>query len=332
MGVRQATPADLPSVGALALAFEQEVPSPAHVDVDRARELAEIDEIVASGLGFVHEEDGRVAAFALARMRDGSRAVLSDLYVEPAVRNRGVAAELVTAVADAVRERGAGHLELEVLTANTRARSVYQRWGFREFVLTASAPIEELLERLRPERHAQSYGSIHVQNDDRGWVEKTASEFAPRIGSPGSRVEGPRNGWTAVYDPVIDTDPNAMLRYARELSDRMGAVVVALALEVDQVVRLIALDRGGIVDEYLSVPEFYGSLPPGDVIGLAANPTVLARLTGAEPAAVRTVARTAETPAGLPPAADLLAEIATVLGIEGATYGFAGPEADGAGG
>ena len=51
-----------------------------------------------------------------------------------------------------------------------------------------------------------------------------------------------------------------------------------------------------------------------------------------KPAAVRTVARTAETPAGLPPAADLLAEIATVLGIEGATYGFAGPEADGAGG
>ena len=56
----------------------------------------------------------------------------------------------------------------------------------------------------------------------------------------------------------------ALLRFARELSSRMGAVVVALALELDQVVRMIALDRGVIVDEYRSVPEFYGPLPPGD--------------------------------------------------------------------
>jgi len=102
----------------------------------------------------------------------------------------------------------------------------------------------------------------------------------------------------------------------------MGAVVIAVALELDQVVRLIALDRGGIVDEYLSVPEFYGPLPPGDVIGLAANPTVLHRLTGADPAAVRAVARTASSPADLPPALELLAAIAGVLGLEGALHGF----------
>jgi hypothetical protein len=147
--------------------------------------------------------------------------------------------------------------------------------------------------------------------------------FAPRIGSRAWRVEGPRNGWTAVYDPVADGDPNVMLRLARELSERMGAVVVAFALEVDEVVRMVALDRGGIVDEYLSVPEFYGALPPGDVIGLAANPTVLARLTGADHAAVKAVARTASTPVDLPPARELLASIAGVLGIDGAGYGFA---------
>jgi hypothetical protein len=103
----------------------------------------------------------------------------------------------------------------------------------------------------------------------------------------------------------------------------MGLIVIALALEVDQVVRMIALDRGGIVDEYLSVPEFYGALPPGDVIGLAANPTVLARLTGADPAAVRDVARTAPTPGELPPPRELLAAFAAVLGLEGATHGYA---------
>lgn len=304
--------------------FAREVPPAPHVALDEAAELKEIRDIVTAGLGFVHEDDARVNGFALARAGGAAAAILTDLYVDPSARKRGVAAALVSAVAAAVAEAGGDHLEVEVDASNADARAVYQRWGFRESKITGVVPIAELRRRVEPDRHAVSFGSIHVQNDDRGWVEKTATEFAPRIGSPGSRVEGPRNGWTTVYDPVIDQDPNAMLRYTRELSDRMGAVVIALALEVDQVVRLIALDRGGIVDEYLSVPEFYGALPPGDVIGLAANPRVLARLTGADPDAVKAVARTATSPADLPPAPELLASIAQILGLEGATHGFAG--------
>jgi len=94
---------------------------------------------------------------------------------------------------------------------------------------------------------------------------------------------------------------------------------------------MILFERGSIVDEYLSVPEFYGPLPPGDVVGLAANPTVVSRLTGAEPGAVRRVARTAATPASLPPARELLADLAEVLGIEGSGHGWAdAPELEGA--
>jgi len=104
----------------------------------------------------------------------------------------------------------------------------------------------------------------------------------------------------------------------------MGAVVVALSLEVDEVVRMVALDRGGIVDEYLSVPEFYGPLAPGDVIGMAANPTVLSRLTGAEPRRVREAAPTAASPADLPPAREILASLAAALGLDGALHGHAG--------
>jgi hypothetical protein len=209
-----------------------------------------------------------------------------------------------------------------VMASNAQARGVYHRWGFREDVLTMVAPAAELEQRLHPERHAVSFASIHVQTDDRPAVERGAAQFAPRIASKGSRVEGPRNGWTAVYDQVADRDPSILKRYARELSERMGLVVVALSLELDEVVRMIALDRGGIVDEYLSVPEFYGALPPGDVIGLAANPTVLARLTGADPAAVRAAAPTAPAPHDLPPPRQLLASLAAVLGIEGADHGF----------
>lgn len=319
--IRRATVADLPAIEHAWIAFEREMRPPAWIEIDMAEVLAGIEEIVRDGLAFVADDEHGVAAFALARRR-GERAVrLTDLYVDPAVRNNGIAGALVRAIV-AELAPAVETMELEVMASNTTARAVYQRWGFREESTTLAAPVEALRDRLQPDRHAVSFASMHVQTDDRGWVERTAAQFAPRVGSTGSRVEGPRNGWTAVYDAVADRDPNVLLRYARELSERMGAVVVALSLELDQVVRLIALDRGGIVDEYLSVPEFYGPLPPGDVIGLAANPTVIHRLTGADPAAVRAVARTATAPAELPPARELLASIAGVLGLEGALHGY----------
>jgi hypothetical protein len=46
-----------------------------------------------------------------------------------------------------------------------------------------------------------------------------------------------------------------------------------------------------------------------------ANPTVAQRLTGADPERVRAVARTGSSPAELPPAGDLYAELAEVLGV-----------------
>jgi ribosomal protein S18 acetylase RimI-like enzyme len=322
MNVRAATEADLPLLKELWLEFEREIPPPDYIEVDHAQELAEIEEIVASGLGFVAERDGDIAGFALARLRGPRLGVLADLYVKRDARRGGVAAALVLAAADAVAATGAVHLDLEVQAGNAGARAVYKRWGLSEETLTLGAPIERLRERLAPDRHAVSFASIHVQTDDRPAVERAAAQFAPRIGSKGSRVEGPRNGWTAVYDEMIDRDPSVLLRYSRELSERMGIVVVALSLELDQVVRMVALDRGGIVDEYLSVPEFYGPLPPGDVIGLAANPTVLARLTGADPAAVRTAAPTAASADDLPPPSELLARLADVLGIEGSEHGY----------
>ena len=77
-------------------------------------------------------------------------------------------------------------------------------------------------------------------------------------------------------------------------------------------------------DEYLSVPEYYGPLPPGDVIALGANPTVLARLTGADPARIRAVAPTGTAPDELPPAEELLRELAQAIGLQGAERGFEG--------
>ena len=323
MTIRTATAADAAALEELWRAFEREVPPPRHHDVDPETELAEIREIVDSGLAFVAEDGDGLVGFALARLTGARSGRLTDLYVAPEARRGGIAAALVNAVVEALAPQGVEHLELEVLASNAEARTVYHRWGFAEDQLVLVAPTSVLKERLAPGRHAESFASLHVQTDAVVDVERAVRDFAPRIGSGGTSVVGPRNGWVAVYDQVADGDPTALLRFAREVSSRMGAVVVALSLEVDQVVRMIALDRGGIVDEYLSVPEFYGPLPPGDVIGLAANPTVLARLTGADPQAVKTIAVTATSPAELPPAPELLAALADVLGLEGATHGYA---------
>jgi ribosomal protein S18 acetylase RimI-like enzyme len=325
MEVRRAVADDLQVLEGLYRDFCAEVPPPEHAHVDLAHELEEVRAIVRAEQAFVAVDEGGLLGFALVTRQNPVLVRLSDLYVRPAARGRGVAAALLRAAA-AAQDGDVRFVDLEVTSSNAAARSVYQRWGFREDATVMVVPVDELGDRLAPGRHATSFASLHVQSDDRAWVERTATEFSRRLGSDGSRVEGPRNGWTTVYDAMADADPNALLRFARELSERMGAVVVAVALEVDQVVRLIALDRGGIVDEYLSVPEFYGALPPGDVIGLAANPTVLSRLTGADPAAVKAVARTAPTPAELPPPRELLAAIAAVLGLEGTGYGYAGEE------
>jgi hypothetical protein len=133
----------------------------------------------------------------------------------------------------------------------------------------------------------------------------------------------PRNGWVAVYDELGDREPEMLRRLARELSDRMGAVVLLLGVENGEVVRFVLFERARLMDEYLSVPDYHGELPPGDVIALSANPTVAARLTGAEPGEVRRVARTAKTPAELQPAGELVVAIGEVLGVAGAGHGYA---------
>jgi hypothetical protein len=164
---------------------------------------------------------------------------------------------------------------------------------------------------------------VHAQTDDLAGVERAVRSFIPRLGrSAGSVVVQPRNGWIAVYDELCAREPELLRRLARELSDRVG-VALAIGVEAGLVVRYVLFDRGRMVDEYLSVPEFHGALPPGDVIALGANPTLLQRLTGAEPARVRAVARTAASPADLPPATELVSQIGELLGLAGAELGYA---------
>jgi hypothetical protein len=216
-------------------------------------------------------------------------------------------------------------IDLIVVETTPDVGDAWVRAGFTERARILEAPIAALEHRLGGEREP-SFGSIHVQTDDLDGVVRGVRQFVPRMpgNSQGSVVSPPRNGWVTVYDELADREPEMLRRLARELSDRMGAVVLLLGVEEGEVVRFVLFERGRVMDEYLSVPEHHGELPPGDVIALSANPTVVARLTGADPAHVRRVIRTGKRLEDLAPAQELVADVAAVLGVEGGDHGYAG--------
>lgn len=321
--IRAATEADLPELEQLYRAFFDEVGPPEYVTVDLDHELAEVAEIVAGEVAIVADEDGALAGFALARQKGRRHGVVTDLYVVPDARRRGVAAALVREAVARLAANGVEVVEIGVQASNDVARTAYERWGFRTTDLTLAAPAAELQARLAPRRRGGSFGSIHVQTDDERAVRNVVQRFLPRLGrSAGTEVTQPRNGWITVYDELADRDRSAQRRLAGEVSMALGAVVVALALEEEAVVRFLLFERGLMVDEYLSVPTYYGALGKADELSLAANATLAARLTGADPGRVRAVARTASTPAELAPPRELLAEIAGLMGLEGAERGW----------
>lgn len=230
--------------------------------------------------------------------------------------------EVVRALIEDARAAGADVVTIETTHEDGEA---WIRAGFTETSRTLEAPIAALEDRLGG-KEEHSWGSLHVQSDDVDSVVRAVRQFVPRLpgGSQGSVVLPPRDGWTSAYDELTDREPEMLRRLAREISDRMGAFVLTMGLEDGRVVRYVALERGRVVDEYLSVPEYYGPLPPGEVIALGANPRLMSRLTGADADAVRVTARTAGTPAELPPARELLAELARLFGIPQASHGYPG--------
>ena len=301
------------------------MPPPAHEEVDDTRELAEIREIVESGFGWVAERDGAAVGMVLARRRGPRVGRITDLFVTPSARRTGVAEALTRAVVDRFAADGVDVVDLEVMASNAAARAV-RALGLPRRGARARGAGGGAGGAARRTGAAPSFGSIHVQTDDVDRIVTAVEMYVPRLPgrSAGSLVSQPRGGYVTVYDDVCDRDPAMLRRLAKDLSSRTGLVVLAVGVEEEAVARMILFDRGGIVDEYASVPEYHGSLPPGEVVALRANPVVVERYTGASQAAIRAVTPVADSPADLPPARELLAGLATALGLAGAEYGWAG--------
>ncbi|HVM56406.1 MAG TPA: GNAT family N-acetyltransferase [Gaiellaceae bacterium] len=319
--IRPATPDDLPLVTELWLAFEAEIPDAPWRDSDSDEDVAALpgkisDEIVLLA------DDG--AGLAIASRRGARLGFLDVLYVRPEARGAGVGRALLQEAATRLRALGVDTLELEVLASNDDAQRIYERWGFSPVEHVLAAPLDGLVERLDAPT-GPTFASIHLQTDDTGAVERAVQKFLPRIGqSAGTSVSGPRNGWVAVHDELCDRDPELCRRLAKEMSYALPAVVLAIGVEDGANVWYTLYDLGGDVDQYASVPEYHGPLPPGDVVALGSNPTVVARLTGADAQLVRAVARTAASPADLPPALDLVRQIAEIMGVADADHGWTG--------
>ena len=304
--IRQATADDLPLVRDLWDEFGSEIHDAPWRDPDHDDDFARIEKALADGGVLLADDDG----IAVVSTIGSKTAELDLLHVRPHARGKGLAAELMREAVDVVLKRGLEMLELRVLASNTDARAVYQRWGFEPVELVVAARLDELGQRLVP-ADGPTFGFVHVQTDDVEKVKRDAAKYL-RI-EPDIEVEG---NWVRVRSDATDEDPDLLKRLAKELSYTTGGVTLSLGVQRGAVVRYDLFDRGSDIDEYLSVPEYFGPLPPGDVYALGANATVVGRLTGADPRRVREVAKTAASPSELPPAQELYEQIATVMGVQ----------------
>ena len=311
--VRPATEADAAVLRELWEAFEHEVPEPPGFEAETWEdEWSDTTRQIATGGVFLAvDAEGPVGLAKIDEPKHGAMHVHL-VFVRPRARRRGIAKQLLRACAEHARASGAATVSLHVLVANTAAHAVWRRLGFESVSTFMAASLDTLDERLVERDEGEFRATTHVQSDDEVSVQRAVAQFLPRLEQPQLTTNG---SWISAVDPVLDRDREAHGRFARELSERLGAVTVALALE-GAVVRFRLYERGRMVDEYLSVPTFYGELSKGDELALAANPTLVARLTGADRDEVRRVARTAETPADLPPAPDLYQQLVTLMGLE----------------
>ena len=94
-------------------------------------EIVLVAEINGSLVGYVR---GFIRTLPL--LSEGSIAVISELYVKPGFRGRGVGKLLIDAFSDEARRMNASRIAAEVPSQNIVAEKFYEKLGFRKFMIT----------------------------------------------------------------------------------------------------------------------------------------------------------------------------------------------------
>jgi ribosomal protein S18 acetylase RimI-like enzyme len=126
----------------------QESSVPCWVEGAREGTRAGIDTAVRSGSAVIAEEGGEVLGFACGVVQGLRLGDLTELYVRPKARRRGIARELVRAVVAGLRERGVAFVTGGVGLDNAAARSFYENAGFAPTELRLVADVETLERHL----------------------------------------------------------------------------------------------------------------------------------------------------------------------------------------
>jgi hypothetical protein len=312
VNIRNAELADVDLLMSLVDRLESELPDLPYPDDPADVERAKVERMVNDGVALLAEEEGTRSVTCSRATATTARRPFTCRTSGSTPPREGLDSAAGSCVAHPKLQRStAAHTCCLTSTENRDAIAFYNHLGFEEGAKIFHVAVETLLQAR--ESRGESIGALHVQSDDAQAVERVVNEFLPRLMRGGSAtVEGSRT-WTAVRVTPFDRD--ALRQLGRELSYRFGVTVI-LALEEEAVVHFVIHDQGRMVDEYLSVPEFYGPLPPGDVLALRSNPTVVSRLTGADAARVRAVARTADMAGDLPPASEIYAQLAELMGLQ----------------
>ncbi|WP_435154463.1 GNAT family N-acetyltransferase [Haladaptatus sp. DFWS20] len=92
--------------------------------------------------------DPNIVGFVMFELQSGiyeqatTRGIIQNIYVEPDHRDMGIGSRLLDAAEQALIERGADALALEVMTANENARRLYRNRGYEPHRIEVEKSIE----------------------------------------------------------------------------------------------------------------------------------------------------------------------------------------------
>ena len=143
MTIRPATKNDQELIRQLWMEFQAELPEPEYLRETWADAWSDLAQTVREGVALIAEEEERAVGFVFCILGERGRktAHVTDIYVRPDARNKGIGRALLAGILEPARAAGLDHVSLEVLIRNSDARRLYERLGFTPMDVFMVAPL-----------------------------------------------------------------------------------------------------------------------------------------------------------------------------------------------